>query len=112
MAFLFLEYIDCNKKFYTCAGCDTTHLATRGDIISKAFRNGDGRAYLFDKAVNTYTGPAVERLLLTGFHCVCDIFCCKCHTKLGWFYVEAYEQSQKYKVGKFVLEKQKIKKNW
>jgi hypothetical protein len=55
-------------------------------------------------------GPNEERTLITGLHVVCDIYCNCCQTILGWKYEEAYEESQKYKVGKFILEKQKLKK--
>ena len=73
--------------------------------ISKAFQGQSGQAYLFESAVNVYTGPKMERVLMTGLHVVCDLYCVHCHSPLGWYYVDAYEESQKYKVGKFILEK-------
>ena len=39
-----------------------------------------------------------------------DIYCNACDTRLGWKYVEAFEESQKYKEGKFILEKAMIMK--
>jgi len=36
---------------------------------------------------------------------VADIHCACCNTVLGWKYQKAYESSQKYKEGKFILEK-------
>ena len=86
-------------------------------------------------------GPSEERILITGLHTVCDIYCNVCQTVLGWKYVschripkiqaiaalnsvaqqslrrltaatsaceaqeEAFEESQKYKEGKFIVEK-------
>ena len=68
--------------------------------------------------------------MTTGNHTVRDIYCCKCGKGLGWKYVRsflvsaplsllrasnsdpfpkqeyAYEQSQKYKEGKYILERQ------
>lgn len=38
-------------------------------------------------------------------HSVCDIFCKRCKTLVGWTYAKAYEPSQKYKEGKFIIEK-------
>lgn len=35
---------------------------------------------------------------------VADISCNMCSTKIGWKYIDARESSQKYKVGKFILE--------
>ncbi|CAG2210427.1 Protein yippee-like 3,Protein yippee-like 1,Protein yippee-like F37A8.5,Protein yippee-like 4,Protein yippee-like 2,Protein yippee-like CG15309 [Mytilus edulis] len=49
-------------------------------------------------------GPAEERVLLTGLHAVADIFCECCKTTLGWKYEHAFESSQKYKEGKFIIE--------
>ncbi|KIH66842.1 yippee putative zinc-binding protein [Ancylostoma duodenale] len=39
------------------------------------------------KFVNIGTGPAEERVLLTGLHAVADIYCQCCKTTLGWKYV-------------------------
>jgi hypothetical protein len=64
-----------------------------------------GRAYLFDQCVNIVTGPAEDRILITGLHSVCDINCKRCNTLVGWTYARAYEPSQKYKEGKFIIEK-------
>lgn len=33
-----------------------------------------------------------------------DVYCSKCQTTLGWKYIRAYEESQKYKEGKLILE--------
>uniref|UniRef100_A0A8C3FBL1 Protein yippee-like n=1 Tax=Chrysemys picta bellii TaxID=8478 RepID=A0A8C3FBL1_CHRPI len=45
-----------------------------------------------------------ERVLLTGLHAVADIYCENCKTTLGWKYEHAFESSQKYKEGKFIIE--------
>ncbi|XP_008946089.1 PREDICTED: protein yippee-like 4, partial [Merops nubicus] len=37
-------------------------------------------------------------------HSVADIFCQSCKTTLGWKYEQAFESSQKYKEGKFIIE--------
>lgn len=50
-------------------------------------------------------GPAEDRLLMTGMHAVNDIFCIRCKKLVGWTYTKAYEHSQKYKEGKFIIEK-------
>lgn len=42
---------------------------------------------------------------MTGLHVVCDIFCKRCKRLVGWTYSKAYEPSQKYKEGKFIIEK-------
>eukprot|EP01083_Nonionella_stella_P059592 155919_1 len=89
---------------YTCGEC-RTHLTSHDEIISKSFHGRHGRAYLFDQCVNIITGPAEDRPLITGLHSVCDIFCKRCNTLIGWTYARAYEPSQRYKEGKFIIEK-------
>eukprot|EP00897_Mesotaenium_endlicherianum_P009339 jgi/Mesen1/8433/ME000475S07696 len=72
-----------------------------------------GRAYLFENVVNVSVGPKEDRLLITGLHTVADIYCSECQEVLGWKYERAYEESQKYKEGKYILEKAKVmKENW
>ena len=46
---------------------------------------------------------------MTGQHIVSDISCAVCGSVLGWKYVEASEEPQKYKVGKFILETKRIR---
>lgn len=121
-AMVYLE----GPRIYTCGEC-RTHLTSHDEIISKSFhgRHGKyfdslpwlfcllvlikesnvGRAYLFDYCVNIDIGPPEDRRLITGLHSVNDIFCKRCQTLIGWTYSRAYEPSQKYKEGKFIIEK-------
>lgn len=63
--------------------------------------------------MNVVMGPKEDRRLMTGLHTVADISCADCGEVLGWKYERAFEASQKYKEGKFILEKSKIvKENW
>jgi hypothetical protein len=50
----------------------------------------------------------VPRQLVTGNHTVSDIHCRVCGLCLGWKYVAAEEESQQYKVGKFILEEKRV----
>lgn len=42
--------------------------------------------------------------MTTGRHIVRDITCRQCKETVGWKYDKAYEPSEKYKEGKFILE--------
>lgn len=46
----------------------------------------------------------MERNMTTGRHMVRDIKCRQCKHTVGWKYDKAYEPSEKYKEGKFILE--------
>jgi len=61
-------------------------------------------------SVNVSVGPKEDRPLITGLHTVADIYCNCCQTILGWKYEEAFEEAQKYKEGKFIIEKAKMTK--
>ncbi|MGH0140855.1 UNVERIFIED_CONTAM: hypothetical protein FKN15_072019 [Acipenser sinensis] len=99
----FQAYLPSCHRTYSCIHC-RAHLANHDELISKSFQGSQGRAYLFNAVVNVGCGPAEERVLLTGLHAVADIYCENCKTTLGWKYEHAFETSQKYKEGKFIIE--------
>lgn len=111
-----------------CSTC-ATDLAFTSQIVSKGFTGRYGRAYLVaappppqkkggakrrdrktgaGDLINVRVGKPETRLLVTGSHVVADISCAICHAKVGWKYVDAKEEAQKYKVGKFILETQRV----
>ncbi|GIY93822.1 protein yippee-like 1 [Caerostris extrusa] len=112
----FQAYLPNCHRTYSCIHC-RAHLANHDELISRytpfcscdcsfflSFQGSQGRAYLFNSVVNVGCGPAEERVLLTGLHAVADIYCECCKTTLGWKYEHAFESSQKYKEGKFIIE--------
>ncbi|MQL73561.1 hypothetical protein Taro_005921 [Colocasia esculenta] len=99
---------------------DATNLYDFDHIWSdiESFNCKHGKAYLFNKirtqwltcfdffgSVNVSVGQKEERLMMTGVHTVADIFCVGCGSILGWKYEVAHEKCQKYKEGKFILER-------
>lgn len=105
-----------------CSSC-STDIAFTSQIVSKGFTGRYGRAYLISAAtptgpswsseaapalLNIRVGKDENRQLVTGWHVVADICCGICSRKLGWKYVDAKEESQKYKVGKFILETERV----
>ncbi|KAK4752591.1 hypothetical protein SAY87_021389 [Trapa incisa] len=102
-----LFVITLDGKFYSCKFCNT-HLALFDDIMSKSFHCRYGRAYLFDNVINITSAEKEDRMMITGMHTVSDIFCVGCGSIVGWKYEAAHEKSQKYKEGKFILERFKV----
>ncbi|KAL9105790.1 MAG: hypothetical protein Q9227_009092 [Pyrenula ochraceoflavens] len=126
MGLAYNVYLNSNKIF-GCKRCKT-HLANYEDIISRVrvllpnppvshgakqanicppeqnFRGQHGKAYLFTSVVNIKQAEAMERSMTTGRHVVRDILCRQCNDTVGWKYDKAYEASEKYKEGKFILE--------
>jgi len=119
------KYLDGHVSYIRCARC-SADLCFTSQIISKGFTGRHGRAYLVSAGPltsaistgpssspttslpNTITQRAVPRQLVTGAHTVSDISCIFCGSVLGWKYVAAEEESQRYKVGKFILETKRI----
>ncbi|KAF1925868.1 yippee-domain-containing protein [Didymella exigua CBS 183.55] len=120
-----------------CTKC-LADLVPTASIISKGFTGRHGRAYLVappppsallylpnaasssdeDPASwrrtdlpNTFTHRPVARQLVTGAHTVSDISCSCCGSVLGWKYVHAEEEGQRYKIGKFILETKRVSKS-
>ncbi|XP_077245646.1 protein yippee-like At4g27745 [Tasmannia lanceolata] len=99
-------------RLYSCCKCGN-QVALHDDIISKYFQGRSSRAFLFSHAMNIELGDKEDRHFITGLHTVATIKCCDCKELLGWMYVRAYEETQKYKEGKFILEKSMIiMENW
>ena len=114
-----------------CAKC-ANDICLTSQIISKGFTGRHGRAYLVSPSPlltessqsskwsegfclpNTKTDPPSSRQLVTGAHTVSDVRCAFCSSVLGWKYDEAEEESQHYKVGKYILETKMIcsSSNW
>jgi Fe-S-cluster-containing dehydrogenase component len=92
-----------SSRIYGCKNCKT-HLSNHDDILSRNFRGQHGKAYLFDSVVNVTESDPNERNMTTGRHIVRDIHCRQCKETVGWKYDKAYEASEKYKEGKFILE--------
>ena len=90
-------------RVYSCVHC-RAHLANHDDLISKSFQGSQSRAYLFNQVINVRCGPAMVKDLLTGRHAVADIFCKNCKSNVGWKYKQAFDDRQKYKEGKFIIE--------
>ncbi|WCJ19847.1 Protein yippee-like [Euphorbia peplus] len=103
-----LFVVNLEGKIYSCKHCKT-HLALYEDIVSKAFHSRHGDAYLFNKVSNVSTGVKEDRMMMTGLHTVADLFCVGCGSIVGWTYDHAHEKSQKYKEGKSVLERFKVR---
>ncbi|KAF3246883.1 hypothetical protein TWF192_006696 [Orbilia oligospora] len=97
--------------YLTCSTCHT-NLCFTSSVISKGFTGRHGRAYLVSSLLppNIIHGKPTSRALQTGAHTVSDISCKICGSNLGWKYIYAEERTQRYKVGKYILETGRVRK--
>eukprot|EP01110_Echinostelium_bisporum_P012448 TRINITY_DN703_c0_g1_i2.p1 TRINITY_DN703_c0_g1~~TRINITY_DN703_c0_g1_i2.p1 ORF type:complete len:113 (+),score=8.41 TRINITY_DN703_c0_g1_i2:160-498(+) len=108
MGRFFLNYLS-GESVYCCSSCHT-QLANSEEVLSKAFQGRGGKAYLFASVVNICSGELEDRVFNSGEYTVRDIICLVCLNVIGWKYEVSKEESQKWKVGKFIIEKQKMVK--
>ncbi|KAK3808632.1 MAG: peptidylprolyl isomerase [Benniella sp.] len=106
MGIVYKKYlpVESGGKIVVCTACKT-QFATYDHIISRDFHGQFGKAYLFSNVINVYAGEAEDRCMRTGLHTVQDIHCAECSTVVGWKYLVAYEEAQRYKEGNFILER-------
>ncbi|MCJ1327284.1 hypothetical protein MMC10_003952 [Thelotrema lepadinum] len=118
-------YLNAHHSYLRCGRC-SADLCLTSAIVSRGFTGRWGRAYLISAASgingvlgsslaveqaalpNTNIHKPVSRQLVTGAHTVSDVSCMFCDSILGWKYVAAEEDSQKYKVGKYILETKRV----
>jgi hypothetical protein len=109
------HYISDTPSVTACRKCHA-HITDGRHLVSRAFQGTTGRAILYSHVLNTLTinhaatdeeerRVGLRRSMTTGMHTILDAVCVQCGTVLGWFYVEAEEESQKYKEGKWCLER-------
>ncbi|RMJ21959.1 yippee family [Aspergillus sp. HF37] len=123
------KYLSGHVSYLCCSRCGV-HLCLISQIISKGFTGRHGRAYLVspepagsavsvspsqstsysptDSLPNTVIQTPIPRQLVTGAHTVSDISCAFCGSVLGWKYIAAEEEAQRYKVGKSILETKRV----
>ncbi|ETW61599.1 hypothetical protein PFMC_02517 [Plasmodium falciparum CAMP/Malaysia] len=87
-----------------CSECGN-HLSDPSELVSTSFRGRTGPAWLFSKVINVCEGQYEDRMMTTGQHTIVDIYCNNCRNNVGWKYEDSSEESQKYKKGKYILEK-------
>ncbi|KAM0792690.1 hypothetical protein ACM66B_002470 [Microbotryomycetes sp. NB124-2] len=105
-----LTYLPRRVPVFRCKHC-SIELALQDELVSRSFSGSHGPAYLVRSTINTTTGAKASKQLLTGKHTIAPITCTGCSRELGWTYFTAPDQSQKYKEGKTILEKEKIYKD-
>lgn len=133
MGLIYTHFLDGSDHKVLSCSCCATHLALPSDVISKDFQGRLGKAFLVLSVVNVRHGEPTDRTMTTGVHSVRDIHCNHCERVVGWKYDKAWhstsnvrynlsnnryqvsnnrcrnvngrEPSQRYKEGKFILEK-------
>lgn len=107
MGRFFQRFYSDEDAVYKCSGCQS-HFAQYKDLLSTNFRGRTGNALLFNQVVNVTTGPLEDSVMTTGLHTIRCLYCVVCQERVGWKYEVAFEEDQKYKEGRFILEEELI----
>lgn len=98
-----------NRIIYRCKKC-YSDICNSSLIISKDFWGNNGEAYFVKNVINVYEDSnEILKNMRTGQYIVKDIICIQCNLIIGWKYIKSIENSQNYKIGKFVIEKNLLK---
>eukprot|EP00440_Ansanella_granifera_P005571 gb/GFBE01006051.1/.p1 GENE.gb/GFBE01006051.1/~~gb/GFBE01006051.1/.p1 ORF type:complete len:551 (+),score=70.55 gb/GFBE01006051.1/:1-1653(+) len=90
---------------YHCTRCRSPILRTK-DIVSTNYHGARGPAFLVNQLYNTVVDRApYSAAFVTGAYSVCDVACAGCSIQLAKKYMDAREPSNRFKIGKFLLER-------
>ncbi|GAA5878377.1 hypothetical protein JCM1840_001397 [Sporobolomyces johnsonii] len=95
---------------FRCLSC-SLELGLLDELVSRSFQGSSGPAYLLRSVLNADVGQQAAKQLISGRHIIAPLTCNGCSTELGWKYFVSPDSSQKYKEGKYILEKSKIYKD-
>lgn len=98
------------ESVWRCGACGVP-VSLADELVSTHFTGTSGCAYLMNSMINAVWGAEVERGLLTGSHVVADMDCALCGQRLGWSYRHADNPTQRYKVGRHILEMTNVRQD-
>ncbi|KAK9806862.1 hypothetical protein WJX72_005266 [[Myrmecia] bisecta] len=101
-----LSYSTSPKYVCACCGCD---LACSSALIWEGVMGPLQPAFLFRATLNINTcSEQRQQRLSTGTYTLVDVACRCCDTALGWKYLNASCEAQKYKEGGTLLQKARL----
>ncbi|OUT20081.1 hypothetical protein CAS74_004819 [Pichia kudriavzevii] len=90
---------------YRCKTC-YTDICHSSLIISKDFWGNKGNAYFVKNVLNVRESKCeTMKNMRTGRYGVKSITCVQCDSEMGWKYITSVDPDERYKVGKYVVER-------
>ena len=90
--------------YYHCKICNTP-IAPSKELLSRNFQARSGEAYFFNYCYNTDDdSEEEEKQMITGRYTIRKIYC-RCLQEIGWRYIKSFQQDQKFKEDKVIIEK-------
>jgi len=96
-------------QMYLCAKCEA-HIFKEEDIMSSNYHAMSGPGYLTTAARSVCESPELQtQMYTTGKYTVREVSCSQCSNVLGVTYVGTADATNRYKVGKFLLGRDRLK---
>lgn len=106
----FLQFVTDDSPRMVCVSCGRD-VASCGRIIWEGYMGAQEPAFLMRSTVNLeQAGSPRHEHLSTGLYTLMDVVCSGCHSPMGWQYLQASHEDQKYKEGATLLRHSMLKK--
>uniref|UniRef100_A0A7S1RWE4 Yippee domain-containing protein n=1 Tax=Alexandrium catenella TaxID=2925 RepID=A0A7S1RWE4_ALECA len=100
---------DADKPDYRCLVCNN-HIFKEEDILSSNYHAMTGPGYLTSMATNVCIALELQtQLYTTGKYTVREVSCSNCAAMLGVTYAGAADVRNRYKVGKFLIGRDRLR---
>ena len=99
--------IDTESKC-ACKNCLNTFCYWDTDIIRTDYQCQSGKALFVANVKNVLEGPLTPKHFISGHYVIQDIHCMGCLQSVGWKYLEAQEDENKFKETNYVIEECKV----
>jgi hypothetical protein len=111
MGRLFLQHLDNDiEPKYACSNCSNELCYVDLDVIRSDYQCQSGVALFTANIINVIEGAIVNKHFISGHYIIQDIFCTLCFQCVGWKYIKALEEDNKFKENNYVIEFCKVKK--
>lgn len=113
MGRLFVEYLEDERgPKFVCAQCECD-VACYSSLIWEGFMGAQQPAYLFRATVNLEPCSSHrQEALSSGTYTLVDVSCRCCAQQLGWQYIQACNEEQKYKEGGVLLAQATVQRTF
>ena len=91
-----------------CRACHNIFCYSDLDIIRNDYQCQSGKALFASNVTNIFEGKTTSKHFISGHYTIKDIYCMKCFAVVGWKYVTAQEEDNKFKEQNYVIEECKV----
>ena len=91
-----------------CKVCHNIFCYADLDVIRNDYQCQSGKALFATNVINIFEGKTTQKHFISGHYTIQDIYCINCFSIVGWKYITAQEEDNKFKEQNFVIEDIKV----